>query len=286
MRSKPRLIFAILLIVIGLFFAACHSTSNETLESYFETIEPTIATIFTTPSTEPSTIPETTSPVYLDFEPGERYETYISESGVYCGYYIHIPKNMTADMPLIVWLCGQDEVGNGWLVKNTGVIKAAKAIDEERFVILQPLGNDYDSTMELIDTVVEKYSVDETRVILTGNSLGGLLTWDWAERDPDRWAAVVPVSNKPIAVIDNLLTSDVAVWAFWSDWDVDSNRYGMKAGVEALIESGTHAEVRWTEVTHIHHNDMAWYPYDQEFFDWAVEKRRKRVNESEVKAYE
>lgn len=288
MKSKPRMIFLIPLIIFTLLLVACRSTLNGTFESCLETIETTLATIFTTPSTESTTefttIPEsteTTEPVYLDFEPGDHRETYILDSGLYYSCYVHIPENMTAGMPLIIWLCGQDEVGNGWLIKNSGVIKAAKALDEERFVILQPLGNDYDSTMELIDLVVEKYSIDEDRVILTGHSLGGLLTWSWAERDPDRWAAVVPVSNKPCAIIDNLLESEVSIWAFWSDWDVESNRRGMKAGVEALIESGTHIEVRWTEITHVHHNDMAWRPYNQEFFDWAVTKRRKQINESE-----
>ena len=288
MKSKPRMIFSILLILFALFLVACYSTSNETFESCLETIETTLATIFTTSSTEPTTdlttIPEsteTTEPVYLDFEPGDHRETYILDSGLYYSCYVHIPENMTAGMPLIVWLCGQDEVGNGWLIKNSGVIKAAKALDEERFVILQPFGNDYGSTMELIDLVVEKYSIDEDRVILTGHSLGGLLTWSWAERDPDRWAAVVPVSNKPCVITDNLLESDLSVWAFWSDWDVESNRYGMKAGVEALIESGTHVEVKWTEMSHVFHGDMAWRPYDQDFFDWAAKKRRKQINESE-----
>lgn len=41
------------------------------------------------------------------------------------------------------------------------------------------------------------FDVDESRVLLTGTSRGGHLTWDLALRFPDRWAAIAPCIGGP-----------------------------------------------------------------------------------------
>lgn len=224
--------------------------------------------------TEPTT-------TYLDYEAGIYTYSYACSNGINIKYVIKIPKNMTADMPLILWLHGQGDIGIT-LPENYGAIKAANELNEERFVIVQPCATygwyvkeQTVIVMELMDTIIEEYSLNSNRVILTGHSLGGLGAWYYGEHYTDRWAAVVPVSNKPTVRFDNLLNSNVPVWAFWSNWDVESNIFGMSNAVKQLEEARPHSDIRGTEIQNISHNGMSCAPYTQDFFDWAVEQTRE-----------
>ena len=51
--------------------------------------------------------------------------------------------------------------------------------------------------LELLDHVIERYSADPDRVVLTGYSLGGMGTWYLSARHPDRFSAAVLVSARP-----------------------------------------------------------------------------------------
>jgi poly(3-hydroxybutyrate) depolymerase len=44
-----------------------------------------------------------------------------------------------------------------------------------------------------LNEVVAGSRVDEDRVYLTGISMGGFGTWDWAAEHPERFAATVPI---------------------------------------------------------------------------------------------
>ena len=46
--------------------------------------------------------------------------------------------------------------------------------------------------IELLDAVLDSYNIDETRVVVTGFSMGGAGTWDWAGRYPERFSAAIP----------------------------------------------------------------------------------------------
>lgn len=46
---------------------------------------------------------------------------------------------------------------------------------------------------ELLDKVIEEYSVDETSLYVSGISMGGYGTWDIISRNPDKFAAAIPV---------------------------------------------------------------------------------------------
>lgn len=215
--------------------------------------------------------------IFLDFESGTFQQSYICSSGNEIKYAVKIPENMTANMPLLVWLHGQGDgkiqrLTNGW-----GAIKAANAISENRIVIIQPCGaygwhvdEQQEMVMELIDFIVKEYSIDENRIILSGHSLGAFGAWIYAEEMPEKWAAVVPVSNKSPITLDTFLTSDVPVWAFWSNWDVNSNIYGMRRDVETLRTANPDREVLSTEIQNVSHTDMSDAPYTKEFFDWAI----------------
>ncbi len=51
----------------------------------------------------------------------------------------------------------------------------------------------YQSVMILLDSLIEKYSIDTTRIYVTGLSLGGYGTYYYMYFDPDKYAAGIPV---------------------------------------------------------------------------------------------
>lgn len=59
--------------------------------------------------------------------------------------------------------------------------------------------------MELIDLVISSFSLDKNRLYLTGISMGGLGTWMLAARNPDRFAAIIPICGGGSPVYARLL---------------------------------------------------------------------------------
>ncbi len=68
-------------------------------------------------------------------------------------------------------------------------------------------------TWNIIDQIISGYSIDTTRVYMTGSSMGGYGAWESGYRFPLRLAAILPVcgASDPVAAERLLSTS---VWAF------------------------------------------------------------------------
>lgn len=138
--------------------------------------------------------------------------------------------------PLIIFLHGIGERGNGTtelrrvVMWNTPVQMAESGhnmtftVDgqEFSFIVLAPqLSAKYRFwPATYIDQVVEHakkhYRIDESRIYITGLSLGGGGAWDYAAAFPHKVAAIVPVcgaSSPNAAKVNALATHRVAVWA-------------------------------------------------------------------------
>jgi lysophospholipase L1-like esterase/dienelactone hydrolase len=64
-----------------------------------------------------------------------------------------------------------------------------------------------------LDAVLKEFSIDQDRLYVTGLSMGGYGTWDLLTRQPERWAAAVPVcGGGDVARIAP--AKGVALWAF------------------------------------------------------------------------
>jgi predicted peptidase len=95
--------------------------------------------------------------------------------------------------------------------------------------------------------------VDLERVYLTGLSMGGFGTWDWAMRDPLRFAAIVPVCGGGDERQAHRLGS-LPVWAVHGAQDSVVPVQRSRAMVMALQALGQ--PVRYTELPEVGHD--AW----------------------------
>ena len=124
-------------------------------------------------------------------------------------YLLDLPKDYAekTDWPLLVYLHGYSESGNDLeMVKQNGPPKLVAEGKQFPFVVVSPQcpsgfywrGN---VIMGLLDQIVENYSIDTSRVYMTGKSMGGYGTWQISHEYPERFAAIAPIAGGDLFVI-------------------------------------------------------------------------------------
>jgi hypothetical protein len=151
-------------------------------------------------------------------------------------YLADLPHDYDADAgkrwPLILFLDHADDAGNDLQRVRTsalpGLIHHGKQLPA---IVVTPQcpGNESWSIpvlSHLLDTLETKYRIDPDRIYLTGVSAGGDETWDLALAQPERFAAIVPMSGESDPD-DAARLVHLPVWAF----------HGMKDDVVPVIQT-------------------------------------------------
>ena len=137
-------------------------------------------------------------------EPGTyKTYTYTGSNGRTIKYSIYIPANAetTSGLGVHLYMGGSGEVNNmnaGGLAKlltegqqSTGIVIVLEADYSNAYVE----GNYLDAAKELTDKVVQIYNCDESKISISGHSLGGIGCLAFAERYPDYFSVCAPVSG-------------------------------------------------------------------------------------------
>ena len=158
------------------------------------------------------------------------------------GYLLHKPagyKTSTKNYPLLVCLSGSGNLGNGttnlYKMTNNSVPKLIQfgkfpksfTVNGKSysFIVVAPQfkrNPDAADVNAVINYVVKKYRVDESRIYLTGLSLGGGTAAEFAAAYPNKVAAVVPMadSHHPRSTEGKTVaTNKLPVWAFHNKGD-------------------------------------------------------------------
>lgn len=120
-------------------------------------------------------------------------------------YLLYLPKDYappdTSRWPLVVFLHGLGARGNEIRrVKSEGLPKLIEQGRSFPFIVVSPQCPEDEwwnlpALEAFIDEVCRRYHIDPDRVYLTGLSMGGFGTWALAQRDPSRYAAIVPIAG-------------------------------------------------------------------------------------------
>jgi predicted peptidase len=190
-------------------------------------------------------------------------------------YRLFIPKanNAATRYPLILWLHGASGLGTD----NLRQISSTNAVGPRLFssdavqskypsFIFAPQGppkGAWDATrepdlsadmtvaLEIIDALEKEFSVDKSRIYAMGQSLGGYGTWDVISKQPDRFAAGVPlcgggsVSRAPRLV-------KLPIWAFHGDIDATVSVSQSRNMIAAIKKAG--GNPRYTEYENVGHD--------------------------------
>lgn len=113
-------------------------------------------------------------------------------------YVLDLPQNIKGKLPLIVFLHGSGERGTQLDLVKAHSPFTYKHLIQEPVAILAPQCPenqwwDTDAIYFLIKEIVQKYKIDESRIYLTGLSMGGWGTLKLAGEHPEMFAAVAPV---------------------------------------------------------------------------------------------
>ena len=124
-----------------------------------------------------------------------------------------------------------------------------------------------ESIIEFVAQLKAHFPVDESRVFLTGLSMGGFGTWFTAMARPDLFAAIAPVCGGGMPWNAGVLT--MPVWAFHGAIDdVVTPRHSDEM-VEKL--KALDADVTYTKVEDVGHN--VWdYAYNEKLLNWLLSK--------------
>jgi len=212
------------------------------------------------------------------------------EKPVSLNYLLYLPQSYAQEAdkewPFILFLHGMGERGNDLeLVKNNGIPKIVEEKEDFPFVVVAPqcpLDSlwvlELDSLYALVQEILHSYSVDRSRVYLTGLSMGGFGAWHLAEAHPELFAAVVPIcggANPDIGFPERIkMLKDTPIWAF----------HGAKDDVVPLEESQKLVEVlkahngkiRFTVYPDLEHDSWTRTYDNPKLYKWMLEQRNDR----------
>lgn len=228
-------------------------------------------------TTEPSTAPAFIFPL----DSGACLETYTDDETLdYLDYYLFIPENANADMPMIIFLHGDGEVGNPEKLADYGLIRAVRDIYGENFpfIVVSPCtrtaswtsGSIPQTLMGLIEHLSERLSVDKDRIILSGHSRGAMGVWNLISTYGDYFAAAVPVSCGAETTLNMENCIKVPVRAYVGNLGEYENMYRTRMFniVQKMVEYGGTAELIVLE--NRNHGQTAHDAFTQDTFTWML----------------
>lgn len=151
-------------------------------------------------------------------------------------YWVYTPENMEPGLPLVIYLHSSFGLVGKALRDGLAIMIRDGRVPEPDAVVLVPqLTGGYNkphqwedvfgSLIPMIEHVIEEYEVDESRISLTGYSLGGIGVFDLAVADPGRYARILSVCGKchyPVLdAVDAFAGTEVLVLTAISDQTVN-----------------------------------------------------------------
>ncbi|MEH7462328.1 PHB depolymerase family esterase [Bacillus thuringiensis] len=247
------------------------------------------------------------TPVVDDFKKG----VYQDASGSKMQYRLFEPKKEpNKKYPLVLFLHGSGERGNDnymqvvgnegaavWAnpeqqKKNPAYVLAPQVKAAEKLTAYWTEEPNYTTMFNLLKETIDKYDVDKNRIYVVGMSNGGIGTWNIIKKNPNLFAAAVPIcgigdfnGNNLVGEYEPLKDAsvfkeikDMPIWIFHAEDDplVDV-RYSRDA-VNAIKELGG-SSIKYTEypkgtVKPMGH--FSWIPalQDKEMINWLFNQSK------------
>ena len=206
-------------------------------------------------------------------------------------FLLYLPEGHTTKSkkkwPLIMFLHGAGERGDNLdRVKVHGPPKMIEQGKAMEFIIVSPqcpretIWND-ELLITLLNDVVKRYHADETRLYLTGLSMGGYGTWSLGLTHCDRFAAIAPICGGGdfIKVYNaggakGKALSTLGVWAFHGAKDTVVPLAESERMVRSLKKSG-HPGPKLTVYPEARHDSWTKTYANPELYKWFLQHQRK-----------
>ncbi len=195
-------------------------------------------------------------------------------------YLLYLPEEYDVSKksyPLILFLHGAGERGDSLeLVKTHGPPKLIEQGQSFPFLIVSPQCPenqwwDIKTLNYLLNDILERYRIDKDRVYLTGLSMGGYGTWDFAIKHPDRFAAIAPICGGGEKLLAEKI-KHIPAWVFHGAKDQVVPLKNSQEMVDALKQLD--ADVKLTVYPEAGHDSWTETYNNPELYNWFLRHRR------------
>lgn len=127
-------------------------------------------------------------------------------------------------------------------------------------------------SLELLAALQKEFSIDKSRLYVTGLSMGGFATWDIVQRQPEMFAAAAPICGG--GDVDGAKAiAKLPIWVFHGDSDGAVKTQRSRDMVAALKAAG--GEPKYTEYEKTGHDSWSPTYRDPKFYEWLFAQQRK-----------
>ena len=227
--------------------------------------------------------------VLLGAETGFLLRTHRGDSGE-SKYVVFVPQHVSDEQPLpvILFLHGAGQRGSdGRSQLDAGLASAIRArqatfpflavfpqCDDRQVSVRQVWSPNHacgQRALAILQEVINHYQADEDRVYLIGTSMGGFGVWSQATADPQRWAAIAPISGGGSPELAARLTN-LPIWCFHGLEDRIVLASESRTIIEAIREAG--GRPRYSELAGVGHNAEDTALHLNSFYDWLLLHKR------------
>lgn len=128
-------------------------------------------------------------------------------------------------------------------------------------------------TLDLLNSLQQNYNINSNRLYVTGISMGGFGTFDIIQRNPDKFAAAVPICGGG-DISNAFLIKDLPIWVFHGAQDeVVSPEYSRSIVSAMQIAGGSPGFTEYPDEGHI----GAWIEAysNPHLYEWLFSKERE-----------
>jgi predicted peptidase len=197
-------------------------------------------------------------------------------------YWLYLPAEYgkaEKEWPLMLFLHGAGERGDDLDKVNVhGVAKLAAEGKELPFIVISPQcpsdgwwPNIADELVEFIDDIIDNYDVDESRLYVTGLSMGGYGTWSLIEKYPDKFAAAAPVCGGGDDAIAFHRLKKLPIWVFHGAKDNVVPVEKSQKMVDAIKRAGN-KNIKFTIYPEAGHDSWTETYNNPELYEWFLEQ--------------
>jgi predicted peptidase len=199
-------------------------------------------------------------------------------------YALYVPRNYdpSRKWPTITFLHGAGECGTDGAKPIAQGIATAVLLQPDKWPFLiiiaqKPSVRDAweqhdDAVMAMLKKTQADYSVDETRLYLTGLSQGGHGTWAIGAKHPDLWAAIVPICGYGDPKEFAAPLKSMPIWVFHGDKDTAVPLSQSEAIVAAIKEAGGMPKL--TVYPGVGHNSWDQAYRTEKLYEWFLQFKR------------
>lgn len=243
-------------------------------------------------------------------EPEDVFEqnNFIDSQGTILPYRYYLPENYNPNKkyPLLLYMHGLGSRGNDNILqltssgaavvkkvinsdyKDDAIILAPQCPVGEQWVangkypgspgynLQEPMSTYLSAAWELVQKTISDYTIDQSRIYATGSSNGGGAVWSLAARNPEFFAAIVPLAGTgevggAATVAENLASTPI--WTFHGDIDEVLSVEGTRGLAAAIGNAG--GNITYTELPGVNHGGCWPAAAGQEgLLDWMYSQVR------------